>query len=221
MIRLDLPLVGPAVSVLETARALARRHDRLALLLHGDPGVGKSHILEQLALELTRSKFAIEQVNGQSLGVDLVRQWRDRACYGNLFSSWTVKRIDELDQASASARAELLTFLDYLPAGHAVLATTNDYARLRAESKGRLETRCKTQRVESPSLEDAISYLRQRLQLPATAARAIAQGAVPDGCLASAGVNMRAALEDAESYLAAREAAAPLKSQISNLKSAV
>lgn len=206
MIRLDLPLIGPAVSVLETARALSRRHDRLAILLHGDPGVGKSHLLEQLAHEIAGSAFAIEQVNGQSLGVDLVRQWRERGAYGNLFSKWTLKRVDELDQASSSARAELLTFLDYLPRNCAILATTNDYGRLRAESKGRLESRFKVLRVESPSVDEAVSYLRQRFGIPAAAARAIATGAVPDGHLVTAGVNMRACVEDAESFLAARAA---------------
>lgn len=204
MIRLDLPLIGPAVSFLETARALGAKHDRIAILAYGSPGVGKTHALDQLALELTGSKFAIEQVNGQSLSVDLVRQWRDRGCYGNLFSEWTVKRVDELDHASGSASAELLSMLDYLAPRTAVLATTNDYGKLRAASKGRLETRFKVFRVDSPKIEDAAVYLRERFKVPASVAREIARGAVPDGCLPSEGVNMRACVEDAEGYLAAR-----------------
>jgi len=204
MIRLDLPLIGPAVSFLETARALGQKHDRIAILAHGSPGVGKTHALDQLALELTGSRFAIEQVNGQSLSVDLVRQWRERGCYGNLFSEWTVKRVDELDHASGSASAELLSMLDYLAPRTAILATTNDYGKLRAASKGRLETRFKVFRVDAPSIEDATAYLRERFKVPAAVAREIARGAVPDGCLPSEGVNMRACVEDAEGYLAAR-----------------
>jgi replication-associated recombination protein RarA len=206
MISLELPLIGPAASVLDAARALAARRDRLAILLHGSPGVGKTHLLDLLALECTGSKFAIEQVNGQSLGIELVREWRARACYGNLFAEWTVKRIDELDHASASASAELLTLLDYMPAHTAILATTNDYAKLRAASKGRLETRFVVFRVDAPSIEEAVAYLRQRFRTPAAVAREIASGAVPDGCLASEGVNMRACVEDAQAYQAAREA---------------
>jgi len=203
MIRLDLPLIGPAVSVLETARVLASRHKSVAILVHGDPGTGKSHLLDLLASEISGSPFAVERVNGQSLGIDLVREWRERAGYGNLFSSWTVKRIDELDEASSSARAELLTYLDYMPPGLAVLASTNNYARLRAESKGRLETRFKAFRVEAPSIEEARRYLWSWFRIPGTAALVIAQGAVPDGCLASEGVNMRACVEDAEAFAAA------------------
>jgi chromosomal replication initiation ATPase DnaA len=207
MIALDLPLIGPAASVLDAARALARS-ERLAILLHGHPGVGKTHLLDLLALELTGSRFAIEHVNGQSVSVDLVRQWRERGGYGNLFSAWTVKRIDELDHAGSSASAELLTLLDYLAPRTAILATTNDYAKLRAASKGRLETRFKVLRVDAPSIEQAVAFLRARFKLAAKVADAIARGAVPDGCLPSEGVNMRACVEDAQTYLAARTVAA-------------
>lgn len=207
MIALELPLIGPAASVLGAARKLAGRSDRLAILAEGNPGVGKSHLLDLLALELTRSRFAIERINGQSLGIDVVREWRERAAYGNLFSDWTVKRVDELDLASASATNELLTYLDYLTPRHAVLATTNDYAKLRASSKGRLETRFVRFRVDPPTVDDAVGFLKKHKQLPAAIAKSIALGSVPEGCLASEGVNMRACLKDAEGYLAARRAA--------------
>jgi hypothetical protein len=161
-------------------------------------------MLDLLALEIAGSKFAVEQINGQSLGIEVVREWRDRAPYGNLFSEWSVKRVDELDHASSSAAAELLTYLDYLHPRKAVLATTNDYARLRAAHKGRLETRFVVFRVDAPSIEDAAAYLRERFKVPAKIAREIAAGAVPDGCLPSEGCNMRACVEDAKGYLAAR-----------------
>lgn len=204
MIALELPLIGPAASVLGAARELARQRDPIAILCEGDPGVGKSHLLDLLALELTGSPFSVESVNGGSLGIDLVREWRARAPYGNLFSDWTVKRIDELDLASANATNELLTYLDYLSKHVAILATTNDYAKLRANSKGRLETRFVRFHVGPPSVDDAIEFLRRHKQLPAAIAKAVALGAVPEGCLPSEGVNMRACLKDADGYFAAR-----------------
>jgi MoxR-like ATPase len=204
VIALELPLIGPAAAVLGAARELGRKRSALTILCEGNPGVGKSHLLDLLALELTGSPFSIEKVNGQSLGIDLVRYWRERAPYGNLFSDWTIKRIDELDLASASATNELLTYLDYLTPCHAVLATTNDYAKLRANSKGRLETRFVRFHVGPPSVEDAIAFLRRHKQLPAGIAKAIALGAVPEGCLSSEGVNMRACIKDADGYFAAR-----------------
>jgi hypothetical protein len=207
MIALELPLIGPAASVLGAARELAKQKDRLAILCEGNPGVGKGHLLDLLARELTKSPFAIEQINGQSLGIDVVRQWRERAAYGNLFSNWTVKRIDELDEASSSATNELLSYLDYLRPGHAILATTNNYGMLRANSKGRLETRFVRFHVGAPSVDDAVGFLKRYKQLPAAIAKSIALGSVPEGCLPTEGVNMRACLRDADGYFAAKEAA--------------
>jgi hypothetical protein len=206
MISLELPLIGPAVSVLGAVRELVKRDTAggIAVLCEGNPGVGKSHLLDLLALELTRSSFAIERVNGQSLGIDLVREWRERAAYGNLFSAWTVKRIDELDEASASAANELLSYLDYLRPGHAILATTNNYAKLRANSKGRLETRFVRFHVGAPSIDDAVGFLKKYKQLPAAIAKSIALGSVPEGCLPTEGVNMRACIKDADGYFSAR-----------------
>lgn len=198
-------LIGPAAAVLAAARSLARSRDRLAILLDGDPGIGKTAALDQLAAEIGGNPFAVEHVNGQSLNVDLVRQWRERAHYGNLFSDWTVKRVDEIDAASSSAIAELLSLLDYLPARLAILATTNEYAKLRAQSKGRLETRFHRFQVEAPSMEETTAHLVKGWQLPKAIAQQIARGAVPDGCLVTAGCNMRAAIKDAESYLAAAQ----------------
>ena len=38
--------------------ALANKRDRLAVLIDGLPGVGKSHLLDQFALDLAKSKYA-------------------------------------------------------------------------------------------------------------------------------------------------------------------
>lgn len=201
-------LIGPAASVLGAARALAVKQNPIALLIEGDPGVGKGHLSDQLALELAGSKFAVEQVNGQSLSVDIVRTWRDRCVYGNLFSDWTIKRIDEIDQASSSAMAELLTYLDYLRKNNAIIATTNEFAKLRALSKGRLESRFVRFHVDAPSVQQTAAFIQSLYKLPAAQARAIALGAVPDGCLPSVGCNVRTAINDAKGLLAAKKARA-------------
>jgi chromosomal replication initiation ATPase DnaA len=208
MITLELPLIGPAASVLGAVRELPKKNpdSPIVVLCDGNPGVGKSHLLDMFALELTKSRFAVEHINGQSLGIEVVREWRERAAYGNLFSDWTVKRIDEIDEASGSAVNELLSYLDYLPARHAVLASTNNYAKLRANTKGRLETRFVRFNVGAPSVDDAFGFLKHYRQLSATVAKSIALGAVPEGCLPSEGVNMRACIKDADGYYAASAA---------------
>ena len=102
-------LLGPARDVLDAAWETVRMMDRGALLLEGNPGTGKTDVCDRLARRLAMSEHAIEHVNGQSVGVELVRAWRTAGMYGNLFSNCTVKRIDELDFASSSAVATLAT----------------------------------------------------------------------------------------------------------------
>lgn len=152
-------LIGPAALVFSAAVAVAAKRDRVTLLFDGDPGVGKTTLADALALQITGCQHAVEWVNGQSLNIDLVRQWRCSACYGNLFADWTIKRIDELDHASPAAMAELLTYLDTLPKKHAVIATTNEFGKLRAASKGRLESRFIRFRVDAPSVEQTAAPL--------------------------------------------------------------
>lgn len=210
--------MGPAAARLAMLRVLLTRHDRAAILLHGDPGCAKSQLLDLLAMDIVTGSVrspemhrpplvpcaaasAIEMVNGQSVTVDLIRDWRRGSACGNLFSDWSVKRIDEIDKASPAALAELLTWLDYLPGRCVVLASTNHFATLKAISKGRVETRFKTFRVDNPSVEECVPWLMAQFPgLPELAAAAIARQCVPDGQFD--GVNLRAGVEDAESFLA-------------------
>jgi MoxR-like ATPase len=136
------------------------------------------------------------------------KYWRVRCVYGNLFSAWTVKRVDEIDQASSSAMAELLTYLDYLRKGNAIIATTNEFAKLRSQCKGRLESRFVRFHVEPPSVQQTMAFLCHNYRIDKRQAHAIALGAVPEGCLPTVGCNLRTAINDAEGLKAAKKARA-------------
>ena len=204
----DHALIGPAALVLRAAQELTARHNPIALLLEGDPGTGKGHISDHVALDLAGSVHAVEHKNGQSLSVEVVRRWKEQGGYGNLFSDRTVKRIDEIDQASSSAMAELLSYLDYLHTGLAIIATTNEFAKLRALCKGRLESRFVRLHVAAASVSQTAAFLMRQFRVRKTHAEEIARGAVPDGCLVTAGCNMRTAINDAKGLAAAQKARA-------------
>lgn len=208
MIDLALPLIGPITAVLPTIERLAKLPRGLGVILYGEPGGGKSHGLDLFAQRLTGSVHAIEHVNGQSLDIALVRHWRQQMAYGNLFSPYTVKRIDELDSASPAARNELLSLLDYLRPKHLILATTNDYARLRSDGNRRLESRFKCYEVNGPDPDEATAYLVRHFQIPHEVAVEITAAARADSDLGLGGVNMRLCVEDAQSWLAVQSVAA-------------
>ena len=77
-------LIGQAKRV---ALAQASKAKRLAsdpsatmkLLLYGPPGVGKTSVVELVALQLAGTPLAIEDYNGREVTVDLVREWMRQA----------------------------------------------------------------------------------------------------------------------------------------------
>jgi MoxR-like ATPase len=187
-------LIGQAGLV---ARAQGRKAERLTaeaaatmkLLLYGPPGVGKTSVVELVALQLAGSPLAIEDYNGREVTVDVVRQWMTQLPYGSLFGDWSVKVVNELDRCSREAQDLLLTYLDRLPPGRAFLGTSNLQLDLLTE---RFQTRFQAIKLLPPTTEELAVFLASRWPVPAATATQIAVGS--GGCV-------RAALADLESWL--------------------
>jgi DNA polymerase III delta prime subunit len=156
-------------------------------LFLGDPGIGKTEAALALARRLTSHPSCIEQVNGQSCSVELVRNWRDSLPYRPMFGDG-VKLIDELDLASLPAQNELLTVLEKLPPWQHVIATTNKTLNALAP---RLQTRFQ-QYPFGPVPTGELATLLTRFGVAASVAASIA---------ASVAGNVRAGLLDAQSNL--------------------
>jgi DNA polymerase III delta prime subunit len=187
-------LIGQAGAV---ARAQCRKAGRLTaeaattmkLLLYGPPGVGKTSVVELVALQLAGTPLAIEDYNGREVTVDVVRQWMTQLPYGSLFGAWSVKVVNELDRCSREAQDLLLTYLDRLPPGRAFLGTSNLQLDLLTE---RFQTRFQAIKLLPPTTEELATFLVARWSVPAATATQIAVGS--GGCV-------RAALADLESWL--------------------
>jgi len=187
-------LIGQAGLV---ARAQCRKAERLTaeaaatmkLLLYGPPGVGKTSVVELVALQLAGTPLAIEDYNGREVTVDVVRQWMTQLPYGSLFGDWSVKVVNELDRCSREAQDLLLTYLDRLPPGRAFLGTSNLQLDLLTE---RFQTRFQAIKLLPPTTEELAAFLVARWSVPTATATQIAVGS--GGCV-------RAALADLESWL--------------------
>ena len=187
-------LIGQAkrVALAQASKAKRLSSDPSAtmkLLLYGPPGVGKTSVVELVALQLAGTPLAIEDYNGREVTVDLVRDWMRQLAYGSLFSSWSVKIVNELDRCSREAQDLLLTYLDRLPPGRAFLGTSNLQLDLLTE---RFQTRFQAIKLLPPTTEELAAFLSAHWAVPSITANQIAVGS--GGCV-------RAALADLESYL--------------------
>ena len=189
-------LIGQAKRV---AKAQVTKATRLAkadpptgsmkLLLYGPPGVGKTSVVEMVARELTGSPLAVEDFNGREVTVEVVREWMRALAYGSLFSRWSVRIVNELDRCSKEAQDLLLTYLDRLPPGRALLGTSNLQLDLLTE---RFQTRFQAVKLLPPETEELAEFIATRWPVPRQTAAQIAVGS--GGCV-------RAALADLESWI--------------------
>lgn len=183
--------IGPAAKL---ATMLARKAENarangqpIRILLHGDPGMGKTALANMLAGMLSNHPTQIERVNGQDVGIQLVRQWHASFPYLHLGGGYRVIIVNEVDTVTPAAQDLLLSILDELPSHWAFIGTMNLTC---GQIKQRFQTRFQQFGVFPPSA-DEIAALLERFGLNGQS-QAIARA-----CKG----NVRAALLDAQSVL--------------------
>jgi len=158
-------------------------HERLKLMLFGEPGIGKSEIANMAAKILAVEKFDIELVNGRDLTIEVIREWMDRACYASMWGGWKIKIVEEADLTPLAAQELMLTYLDKLPSRTAIIATSNaDIGTLSA----RFQSRFQSVKIPVPTSAQISRWLTSRFEVGASAARFIAEtccGNVRRACL--------------------------------------
>jgi replication-associated recombination protein RarA len=184
-----------AVPKLQTTRdPLERRY-----LFVGPPGVGKSTLAEEMAHLLTGDSLAsirgytslnVQCLNGQSVSVDVVRQWQDAGRYRSIGNITQVVLIDEIDQMGLPALGQARTWLDRLVPGWVVFATTN---KPLTELQDQLQSRFKVYTFEKIQAADISSWLQVEYQLDPVTATKTAIGV--DGNMRSAKLDAMALIE--------------------------
>ena len=106
-----------------------------------------------------------------------------------MFGPWSIKVVNELDRCSKDAQDMLLTYLDRMRPGYALLGTTNlDLSSLTE----RFQTRFQSVRLQPPENESLAAFLARHWGAPITITRQIAEGAKG---------NVRAAMADLEMWM--------------------
>jgi DNA polymerase III delta prime subunit len=181
-------LIGPAGKLAAVLLRTLPEKDRVKLLFSGLPGVGKTELANQIALQLCGSHWGIESVNGRNLSIHLVRQWSCDGLSSCLFGTgYKIKIVNEIDTAPADAQDALLSYLDEMPAGRGFIATSNlEIDKL----SRRFVTRLQRHDIAAPEPEEIAALLAGQ-GVPALIAQQIAF--LCGGCV-------RAALLDADAW---------------------
>ena len=210
-----MKLIGTAATIHRTISAKITRtkpgDSVLTTLLHGDPGTGKTTVCELLAWQLLTGEVltdiarlspthprsikragewiaSVESISAVDVDVDTVRQWAGTRGMASLFGEWRI-RIEELDAMPHVAQTAMLKYMDSLPGGTAILASSNANT---GEFQRRFQSRFQCWQCDPPADTDIAALLAERFpDIPATHAIRIAALACGD---------VRQAYKDAESW---------------------
>lgn len=184
--------IGPAHDMaLVLNRIVARstpNGEPVKILLQGDPGIGKSALVDYLLPQLGADQWSITKLNGTQLTIDRLEDWARSLCYRELSGGYKVLRIEELDKASHAAQVRMLTVLDDLPAHCAIIGTSNKQVK---DMEPRFQSRFQTFALKGPDQGELAEFLA-RWPLTKDAIKRIATFACG---------NVRLALFDAQSEL--------------------
>src|SRR5262245_1234335 len=119
--------IGPAADLAVVLETIARRSSAsgapVRLFLSGDPGIGKSALLDLFVARLGADRWSVTKLNGTQINVERLDEFARTLCYKELGGGFRVLRIEEVDKASAAAQVRMLTILDDLPERVAIVAT--------------------------------------------------------------------------------------------------
>jgi len=158
------------------------------VIIRGDPGIGKSALVDAFIEQLGANKWTTTKWNGTELNVDRINDWANRLCFKEIYGNYRVLRIEEVDKVNPVVQARLLTVLDDLPSNVAIIGTSNKELK---DFDPRFQSRFQVFQLKPPGA-DQIAWLLKKFGLRKDDINRIAQFACG---------NVRLALFDAQSAL--------------------
>lgn len=157
------------------------------LFTQGEPGIGKSALMDLVQGELGADKWSVLKFNGTKLRMEDLDRYEQGLSYLPL-GGYKILRLEEVDRANHLVLTRLLTILDDLPSFNAILCTSN---RKVEDLEPRFQSRFQVFQLRPPAAPE-IEKLLRKFPVRADAARRIA--ALCCG-------NVRLALFDAQSEI--------------------
>lgn len=105
--------------------AKSQNNAPVKFLLNGRPGLGKSALAFFVKHSLRCDKWSTQRFNGTQVKIELVEQLANSLAYKSLYNDYQLIQIDEADEIPRVAQVRLLTLLDDLPHGAAIICTSN------------------------------------------------------------------------------------------------
>lgn len=184
--------IGPAQDLAMVLDRIGKRSvksaDPVKLIIRGEPGIGKSSLVERLLEQIGANKWTTTKLNATQLSIDAIDSWARKLCSRELYGNYRVLWIEEVDKVNHFVQVRLLTLLDDLPHNVAVIGTSNKELR---DFDPRFQSRFQVFQLRPPGA-DQIAWLLKKFGLRKDDINRIAQFACG---------NVRLALNDAQSAL--------------------
>lgn len=157
--------IGPAKELAVILARIAKRSLRsgqaIKLLIRGEPGIGKSALLDGFLEVLAPAQWNVTKLNGTQLKIETIDDWARSLRYTELYGSYRILRIEEVDKANHLVQARMLTVLDDLPGRVAVICTSNQKLE---DFDPRFQSRFQVFSLTAPAAEE-IKWLLKKFGL--------------------------------------------------------
>lgn len=167
--------IGSARKAADMLQALFEKANGapLKILLLGDPGIGKSALVDWLLDQIDIDQWSSEKFNGTGFKIDqaaeLERSFHLRSLYSDRYR---VIRIEEVDRVPHAAQVRLLTALDDLPNNTLFIATSNCKA---SDLEERFHSRFMVFPMKAPTSDEIAGLINANWQLPIATVTNIAE----------------------------------------------